>query len=72
MLITIADKKDIPALARLFDQYRAFYEQKPDINKSVEFLSSRLEKNDSIIFVARENAEILGFTNSTLAFHRWG
>ncbi len=72
MLITIADKNDIPALAKLFDQYRAFYEQKPDINKSVEFLSSRLEKNDSIIFVARENAEIVGFTQLYPSFSSVG
>jgi ribosomal protein S18 acetylase RimI-like enzyme len=72
MLITIADKNDIPALAKLFDQYRTFYEQKSDINKSVEFLSSRLEKNDAIIFVACENTEIVGFTQLYLSFSSVG
>lgn len=72
MLITIANKNDIPALAKLFDQYRVFYEQKTDIKKSVEFISSRLEKNDSVIFVARENAELVGFTQLYPSFSSVG
>jgi ribosomal protein S18 acetylase RimI-like enzyme len=72
MLITFADKKDISALATLFDQYRVFYEQKSDIKKVTEFLSSRLEKKDSIIIVARENADIVGFTQLYPSFSSVG
>lgn len=62
MQINFAEENDIAVLAILFDQYRIFYEQKSDIKKVTAFLNSRLEKKDSIIFVARENADIVGFT----------
>jgi ribosomal protein S18 acetylase RimI-like enzyme len=50
-------------LAELFDQYRVFYEQESDIASAIIFLSERLNKNDSTIFVAYDkNMEIaLGF-----------
>jgi ribosomal protein S18 acetylase RimI-like enzyme len=72
MLITFADKNDISSLATLFDLYRVFYEQKSDIKKVTEFLSSRIEKKDSSIFVARENADIVGFTQLSPSFSSVG
>ena len=72
MRITFAEESDITLLAILFDQYRVFYEQKSDIEKVTEFLCFRLEKKDSIIFVARENADIVGFTQLYPSFSSVG
>ncbi|MBZ5859047.1 GNAT family N-acetyltransferase [Flavihumibacter profundi] len=63
-MITIrkAFLSDLAAVAFLFDQYRQFYNQLPDLDKARAFLKERLEKNESVILVAMENGEFLGFT----------
>ena len=55
-----ADRLD--ALAELFDAYRQHYEQAPDVPGAWEFLSERLERNDSVIYLAEDMGEVLGFT----------
>lgn len=54
MTITIqqADIKDVPAIAPLFDAYRVFYQQNSDIDLAQQFLTERLQKDQSIIFFA--------------------
>ena len=49
-------------LAALFDAYRQFYEQTPDLALAKAFIAARLNKQDSMIFVA-ENSEnkLIGF-----------
>jgi ribosomal protein S18 acetylase RimI-like enzyme len=41
----------------LFDQYRMFYNQPSDKKVAREFIQERLEKNESILFVAFEKQE---------------
>ena len=53
---------DINQLAHLFDLYRIFYKKVSDHNAAREFLIERLQKKDSVIFVAVEAAELVGFT----------
>jgi GNAT superfamily N-acetyltransferase len=53
---------DLPAVAYLFDQYRQFYKQPPDLEGAKTFLQSRLEAQESVILVALEAGEIIGFT----------
>lgn len=72
MLISFADKNDLVTLAGLFDQYRVFYKQKSDIKNAMEFLSSRLEKKDSVILVARVKSDIAGFTQLYPSFSSVG
>lgn len=53
---------NVDEVAVLFDLYRQFYEQQPDLGISIKFLESRLANNESIILAARsENGEMLGF-----------
>ena len=47
-----AQLSDLLPLSRLFDAYRQFYEQAPDIDLATEFISARLTQQDSVIFVA--------------------
>ena len=60
--IRAANISDLEPLALLFDQYRQFYEQTPDIGLAKNFIAERLNKQDSKILVA-ENAtqKLIGF-----------
>jgi hypothetical protein len=62
MIIRRAKKKDIDKLTVLFDKYRIFYKQEPDITNAKAFLKKRMKRKESVIFVAEERKELLGFT----------
>jgi GNAT superfamily N-acetyltransferase len=54
---------DLDALAPLFDGYRQFYGQPPDLARARAFLAERLAKGDSLIIAAvAENDAPIGFT----------
>ena len=52
---------DAGAIAPLFDAYRQFYEQTPSIELAYAFILSRMENAESVIFVAEDNARMIGF-----------
>ncbi|WP_246865770.1 GNAT family N-acetyltransferase [Croceivirga thetidis] len=52
----------------LFDGYRVFYNQNSDLEAAEKFLSSRLNKNESIIFMAKVGAKAMGFTQLYFTF----
>ncbi|RKT01443.1 GNAT family N-acetyltransferase [Chryseobacterium defluvii] len=56
-----ATAQDLPQLAELFDQYRIFYHKESDIPAAENFLKERIEKQDSEIFVAEKDNELVGF-----------
>jgi ribosomal protein S18 acetylase RimI-like enzyme len=47
-----ARASDLAALATLFDLYRQFYEQAPDLERATAFLAQRVERQESVILVA--------------------
>jgi ribosomal protein S18 acetylase RimI-like enzyme len=47
-------QSDIDLVAPLFDAYRRFYGLEPDLVLSRAFVAERLERNESVIFVAAE------------------
>lgn len=51
-MIRKANIQDLAELASLFNNYRQFYEQTPDITLAKSFITARLNNQDSIIFVA--------------------
>lgn len=54
---------DLPALGRLFDEYRQFYELPPEVERATEYIRARLAAGDSIVLVAAdESQQLLGFT----------
>ena len=59
-----AGGEQLDALAPLFDGYRQFYQQESDLEGARGFLKARLEKGESVIFLALDAAEgkALGFT----------
>ena len=63
-MITVrrANKEDIEALTVLFDLYRIWYHQPSDIASAKKFLLQRMEKEQSVIFVAQHEQALVGFT----------
>lgn len=68
MKIIKATVKDIPLVAPLFDQYRIFYKQGSDLDGAQDFLTARLGKNESVIFIAIKDGNAIGFTQLFPAF----
>jgi ribosomal protein S18 acetylase RimI-like enzyme len=54
--------EDLNELAQLFADYRVFYGQDFELEKTRSFIQQRLESKDSIIFIAIESDTILGFS----------
>ncbi|MGC4128349.1 MAG: GNAT family N-acetyltransferase [Bergeyella sp.] len=54
--------QDLEELSELFDEYRIFYHKTSDLSGAYQFLSERLEKKDSEIFVAENQGKLIGFT----------
>lgn len=60
--ISVPNNTDLDSLARLFDAYRVFYRKASDVKGARRFLNERMQKKESIIFVARIEDELVGFT----------
>jgi ribosomal protein S18 acetylase RimI-like enzyme len=56
-----ATLEDVGRLAPLFDAYRQFYERPGDLELSRRFLSQRIERAESVIYLAEEDGVALGF-----------
>lgn len=61
MVIRIAIEEDLSMLSILFDDYRQSLGQTAAVADSYEFMRSRLQENDSIIFVALMEQQLVGF-----------
>ncbi len=58
----IATLADLDEVARLFDLYRQFYEQSPDLQRARDFIRQRMQFGESVILLAtRESGECVGF-----------
>jgi GNAT superfamily N-acetyltransferase len=62
MSIRKANLSDIPTLSILFDLYRVWYNKPTDLQAAQQFLTDRLSREESVIFVAEANDTIVGFT----------
>lgn len=53
---------DLPAVAQLFDQYRQFYQQAPNIEAALRFMTERFERQESLVLVAQApTGQLVGF-----------
>lgn len=57
-----ATVEDASTVAPLFDAYRQFYEQPTDVNAAEKFIAARLQQNESVVFIAFDGEEAIGFT----------
>lgn len=70
-----AQVADCELIEPLFTAYRAFYHLAPDPQRALHYLRERLERHESIIFLARCGDAAVGFTQmypsfSSLAMRR--
>jgi GNAT superfamily N-acetyltransferase len=56
-----AGAEDVSLVAALFDAYRVFYKQHSNVTAAVNFLQDRLNKNESVIFIAFADDAAVGF-----------
>ena len=56
-----AGPTDVDLVAPLFDAYRQFYEQPSDVALARAFIAARLERNESVIFLAERAGRPVGF-----------
>ncbi|RFS20448.1 GNAT family N-acetyltransferase [Chitinophaga silvatica] len=61
MEVTQATELHTNEVAVLFDAYRSFYDQAPDFKGALEYITDRITKKDSIIYIAMLEEEIIGF-----------
>ncbi|MEX2117774.1 MAG: GNAT family N-acetyltransferase [Bacteroidota bacterium] len=63
MKILRSSLDSLDLLVPLFDQYRQFYKQRPDLQGARAFLSDRLRNGDSVVYIAFEDpgSKPLGF-----------
>jgi ribosomal protein S18 acetylase RimI-like enzyme len=57
----LASTSDTDAIAVLFDAYRQFYAQAPDLPAATAFIGARLQRHESVILVAEASGCMLGF-----------
>jgi ribosomal protein S18 acetylase RimI-like enzyme len=62
MQIRKAVISDVEPLALLFNLYRIFYKATSDIEGAKKFIEERIKQNESTIFLAILDKEIVGFT----------
>jgi len=61
MEIVKAGREHIAEVSRLFDLYRQFYECEPDLELATKFITARIERGESDIFVAIDGNRASGF-----------
>jgi GNAT superfamily N-acetyltransferase len=61
MIVRLATKKDLNQLARIFDMYRVYFKRESDPEEAATFLQERLERKESVVFVADDEGELAGF-----------
>jgi len=54
-----ATLQDLDAVASLFDAYRQFYRQPPDLPLARRFIQERLQRNESVLIVAEAEPNML-------------
>jgi ribosomal protein S18 acetylase RimI-like enzyme len=56
------DRNEANLVVGLFNQYRIFYGKFSDLGMAKAFINARLENNESVIFVALDENQPVGFT----------
>jgi ribosomal protein S18 acetylase RimI-like enzyme len=56
------EQHDLALVAQLFNDYREFYDQRPDLDLAIRFIADRAKYDDSVILVADEGGgRVVGF-----------
>jgi len=60
-IVRQAGPADADLVAPLFDAYRGFYDQPSDLALARAFIAARLERGESVVFVAERDGRAVGF-----------
>ena len=60
-IVRQAGPGDVDLVAPLFDAYRQFYQQPPDLALARAFLAERLARAESVVFLAERDGRPVGF-----------
>ncbi len=61
MEIVQAQQEHIDGVGRLFDLYRQFYDCEADLALATSYISQRLQNQESTIFAAIDDGDVIGF-----------
>jgi ribosomal protein S18 acetylase RimI-like enzyme len=61
LLIRQATIEDLPKIVPIFDSYREFFKHPKDPSKVESFLYEKFEHLESVIFIAAQENEVIGF-----------
>jgi GNAT superfamily N-acetyltransferase len=61
LTINRAQEEHLAEIVPLFDAYRVFYGESSDLVSAGKFLTDRLSKNESVVFLAKYNERAVGF-----------
>ncbi|WP_208103241.1 hypothetical protein [Myroides sp. LoEW2-1] len=64
-----ANLEDLQELSQLFNEYRVFYRQVSNLERSMEFIKNRLLNNESDVFIALVEDKVVGFVQLYKLFH---
>lgn len=70
-LVRLAVADDAPNIVPLFDAYRTFFAPGCDVSSSGAFIDERLQRADSVIYVAERGGELVGFLQLYPLFSSW-
>jgi GNAT superfamily N-acetyltransferase len=68
MIVRRACNDDLNALAIIFNEYRQFYQVQSDPSVAYQYLSQRLENQQSVIFIHIKDEQLTGFVVLYLGF----
>src|SRR5690554_457010 len=68
IVVNQAVLSDLEDVAGLFDEYRQFYGQSSNVEAVREFLLARENHGESVVFLAKDDLEPVGFTQLFPAF----
>ncbi|WP_301107380.1 GNAT family N-acetyltransferase [Sporosarcina sp.] len=54
--------EDLEGVSNLFNSYRIFYKQPSDVEGAKKYIKERLENEESVLFVVKNNQRYVGFT----------
>lgn len=63
-----ASLADIDEITVLFDGYRQFYGQERNLHAARQFLLDRMDRGESVIFIAEADGKAIGFTQLYRSF----
>ncbi|MGE7602326.1 GNAT family N-acetyltransferase [Peribacillus sp. NPDC097675] len=72
MFVQKATLNELHSLSELFDLYRVFYEQPSNLEGANEFLRERLRNEESVVFIALDEENSLGFVQLYPSFSSIG